>query len=82
MYRNSEYYSCPTEGAAIAHVMSENWRAKKAARIQAAEIARQEAAERSRIKKERRKKAELARLERMEFTLVWERSQQDKVART
>ena len=80
MYRNSEYYSCPTEGAAIAHVMSEKWRAKKAARIQAAEIARQ--AERSCIKKERRKKAELARLERMEFTLVWERSQQDKVART
>lgn len=77
MYRNSEYYAAPTEGAAIAHVMAEERRQKKKGqREQEQALRRAEQAKRQR-KKEIAKAKKRERLANCVYVRAWEATEQN-----
>ena len=77
MYRNSEHYAAPTEGMAIAHVMAEARRQKRAEQRKAENAARKkEQAEKKRareIEKERQRE----RLANCVYVHAWDVTEQN-----
>jgi len=72
MYRNSEHYSDPTMGRALANVMSEKRRAKRRINAQQDAAAKTLAQERKKKKLEAHRAKECARAARRHYVLVWE----------
>lgn len=77
MYRNSEYYAAPTEGAAIAHVMAEERRKKNQEKRKRKQAARRAAQRKKRRDRELAKAREQKRLANCVYIRAWEATEQN-----
>lgn len=77
MYRNSEYYAAPTEGAAIAHVMAEERRQKKKGQREKEQALRRMERAKKQRKREIAKAKERERLANCLYVRAWEATEQN-----